>query len=221
MKDPNWLVSDWGEVGFEPDLEEERAVGRWIATLRPREEPPRRQEGGCLMENGKDARYHQRWSQAEKRPGSAMGSSGRRLPGGRGGWALAYFLTSPPRNSYREDPGSLWQPVRSLPSFFWPFGKTAEQSSVWLETKSRRLFLLNHFRITLHKSFYGKCWPVLRLTKCLLVSLPRSWILGKHFSFMITWWLGSSVWMGITKIVCLRLYYVCFRNARKTYTWLS
>lgn len=123
MKDPNWLVSDWWEVGFEPDLEEERAVGWWIAPLRPREEPPRRQEGGCLMENGKDARYHQRWSQVEKRPGSAMGSSGRHLPGAQLGSGL--LSDEPTPKLYREDPGSLWQPVQSLSSFFLTIWKNS------------------------------------------------------------------------------------------------
>ena len=133
-----------------------------------------------------------------------------------GGLGCGLLSDEPTPKLYREDPGSLWQPVQSLPSFFWPFGKTAGQSSVWLETKSHRLFLLSHFRITLHKSFYWKYRPVLCLTKCLLVSLPRSLILGKYFSFMITWCLDGSAWIGITKIVCLQLYYICFRNARKT-----
>lgn len=66
-----------------------------------------KEEGGCLMENGKDAHYHQRWSQAEKRPGSAMGSSGRRLPGGAGRLGSGLLSDKPTPKLYREDPGSL------------------------------------------------------------------------------------------------------------------
>ena len=98
--------------------EGERAVGDKEPHWDPGGQLPGRQGGGreCIARrrSGRDALCHQR-----NVVGEPWGSSEARM-------LLTFWRAYP--GSLLGEPGSLWQPVRFLPGFFWAFGVTAGQS---------------------------------------------------------------------------------------------
>lgn len=194
-------MADRGEVSFEPDLEEERELGWWRGHTET--------EGVAGEKARRQKRTHHAYRQWERHwltlevvstCGERLwvsGVGGGRCSSGRG--CLLTFWQAYPETPSREPCFSMKTNLIP-PTFFSDHWNNSRAILCVIRNQAALTFSEGPFQDNSINPFIGSTGQYFVLQNAFWFLCLSLWLLGKHFSFVITWCLDGNAWITLLKL---------------------